>query len=109
MQNSKRQIALSSFLVMLLYLVPNMVQDIHRIGGHQIHFGESHQQPGIQLYSQQEECPVCVFEFNVVDQLKNTVYIPYLRTESFVFTSNREDQFQKITFQYHNLRGPPKV
>jgi len=109
MQNSKRQIALISVLALLLYLVPNLVQDVHRVLGHHEYRNNSSFKDGKQLSNHYDKCAVCVFEFNVVDQLDNTIYVPYLKTETFLFTSLQEDQVQKNTFHYYNLRGPPKV
>jgi len=109
MQISKRQIALSSILALLLYLVPNLVQDIHRIWGHRLLFEEIHTQTGLLLYSQNEKCPVCVFEFNVADETDNFVYVPLIHTVHFVFGALREHQIQNKTFQYYNLRAPPEA
>lgn len=109
MQNPKRQIAFLSVLALLLYLVPNMVQDIHRIWGHHEHPLELLPQTGKQFQKQSEVCQVCVFEFNVVDQLESSIYTHSLTTEPFLFASKQEDQVQKNTFHYYNLRGPPKV
>lgn len=109
MQIPKRRIAFLPVVAVLLYFVPNLVQDIHRVLGHPDFLVKSTSQSGIQLYSQSDKCPVCVFEFNVVDQLENTVYIPSLNIESFLFTPKQEDQIQNTTFDYYNLRGPPEA
>ncbi len=109
MQNSKQRIAFLPVIAMLLYLVPNLIQDIHRVWGHpESQFGNS-VQSGIQMHCQADKCPVCVFEFNVIDQLENTVYISFLRTEPIILSTKQEDQFYVNTFHYYNLRGPPIV
>jgi hypothetical protein len=109
MQISKRQIAFLSVFAMLLYLVPNLVQDLHRVWGHPDFQAVNTAQNGIQFHQQSEKCPVCVFEFNVVDRLENTVFIPSLKTESFLFNPKQQDQIPNNTFDYNNLRGPPIV
>ena len=109
MHNSKRQIALSSILAMLLYLVPNMVQDVHRVFGHHHNPAPTIALSGIQLHNHHVKCPVCVFEFNFVDQVENSVFKPDLRTLPFLFASKQTDQVHKITFSYYNLRGPPEA
>lgn len=109
MQNTKRRVALVSVLLLLLYLGPNLVQDVHRIVGHQIHFGEIHNQPGILLFSQREECAVCVFEFNIVDESKTFVFVPVFNAEKFRIETLTKSQIHTIYFSYYNLRGPPEV
>jgi hypothetical protein len=107
MQNTKIRIALASVFAMLLYLGPNLVQDVHRIAGHQIHFGETHNQPGVQLYSLQEECAVCVFEFNIVDESKTFAFVPVFNVEKLILETLTKSQIHTIYFSYYNLRGPP--
>ncbi len=109
MQNSKRRIVAASLLAMLLYLGPNLVQDVHRILGHQIHFGRNHNLPGLQLFSQEEECAVCVFEFNIVEESHPYVFVPVLNIESFALKTVTENQIQNKYFHYYNLRGPPQA
>jgi len=107
MQNTKRRIALASVFAMLLYLGPNLVKDVHRIWGHQIHFGEIHNQPGVQLYSMQEECAVCVFEFNTVDESETFVFVPVFNVEKFLIETLTKSQIHNLYISYYNLRGPP--
>ena len=104
-----RRIAFLPVVAVLLFLVPNLVQDLHRVLGHPYFHAEGIAQSGIQLQCKADICPACVFEFNVVDQSENTVYIPSLKTESFLFNPKQDDQIQNNTFEYYNLRGPPKV
>jgi len=109
MINQKRHIALSSVLAMLLYLVPNLVQDVHRVWGHQEHQRTINSDLNPQLESQYANCPVCVFEFNVVDEIDTFVYIPILSIQTVFFVENSEDQIQKKAFHYYNLRAPPQA
>ena len=109
MQNSKRQIVFASVLAMFLYLVPNLVQDTHRISGHQTRFAESPVLPGIQLSQSKEKCPICVFEFNIVEGIVNFAYIPVIKVETFVLAVFQENQIQNKIFHYYDLRAPPKA
>lgn len=109
MQNTKRRVALASVLSLLLYLGPNLVQDVHRMVGHQIHFGEFHNQNGLQLSLQKEVCSVCVFEFNIVESGKTFAFVPVIHIEPFILETITENQIHKIFFSYHNLRGPPQA
>jgi len=105
----KRHIALTSVLAMLLYLGPNMVQDIHRVWGHHEHHHTINSDKNPQLESQYADCPICVFEFNVVDEIDTFVYIPILSTQTIIFVENRADQIQNKAFHYYNLRAPPQA
>ena len=109
MPNSKRQIVFASVLAMFLYLVPNLVQDIHRIYGHQTQFAESTVLPGLQYSRSNEKCPVCVFEFNIVEETTNFLYVPVLKVETFLQEVFQENQIQNIIFHYYDLRAPPEV
>lgn len=109
MQLSKRQFALSAVLAMLLYLVPNLVQDIHRIWGHQDHQHNFSSADGIQLHNHYEKCAVCVFEFNLVEEFSAFVYVPVLQTVISLFVESSEQQFQNEAFHYYNLRAPPQA
>lgn len=109
MNNSKRQIALSSVLAMLLYLVPNLVQDIHRIWGHEEHQFKIHNLSGHQFVSQSEKCPVCIFEFNVTEDIQHFVFVPLLQSNAVLFIEKQQNQTQKKTFCYYNLRAPPQA
>jgi hypothetical protein len=109
MRISNRRTSFLPLFALFLYLVPNLVQDLHRVWGHpEFQVGDIAQN-GIQIHCLTDKCPVCVFEFNVVDQLEYFNYTAYLKTEYFLFTSKQGDQIQKITFHYYNLRGPPEV
>jgi len=109
MNISKRQIAFSSLLAMLLYLVPNLVQDAHRIWGHDKHQFEIHDLPGYQFVNQSEKCPVCIFEFNVTEDIQHIVFEPLLKSNAVLFIGKQYNQAQKKTFSYHNLRAPPQA
>jgi len=107
MKISERRIALLPIFALLLYLAPNLIQNVHRVIGHPEPQVRCDLRSGIQVLNHKEKCPVCVFEFIVIDHIENAIYIPSPKIESFLFCSKQEDQLQKITFHYYNLRGPP--
>lgn len=109
MNNQKQLNAISALLIMLLYLIPNLVQDVHRVFGHKYYFIENTTSKRAKIDNQQEKCIVCVFEFNVVDEISNTSFVPLMHTTPFQFTSKRESQIQNIAFHYYNLRAPPQA
>jgi hypothetical protein len=109
MHHSKRRIVLSALFALLIYFVPNMVQDIHRVWGHH----EVHQQlntkAGTQFQNQESQCPVCVFEFNIVDEIVNFIYVPQVFSQPTLFAAKSENQIQNKAFHYYNLRAPPQA
>ena len=109
MQNSKRNIALSAVLAMLLYFVPNLVQDFHRVWGHQEHHISYQDHSDTQFQDQAEKCKVCFFEFNIVDEIEAFVYMPSLQTAVSSFSDNSDNQIQNKAFQYYKLRAPPQA
>lgn len=109
MQNSKQQIVAASLLALILYLAPNLIQDIHRISGHRLHYDESPALPGLQLSNSVEKCPVCVFEFNLVEEIADFIYVPVLKVETLVLATFQENQVQNNAFHYYDLRAPPKA
>jgi hypothetical protein len=109
MPNSKRQKVLSFLLVVLLYLVPNLVQDIHRVFGQHENFVEHNSKYGNQIHLHHEKCLICVFEFNVVDQDLIPVFASIQQNVSLLLTSGKENQLQNKAFHYYNLRAPPQA
>lgn len=107
MKNPNRQLAFSAVMAMLLYLVPNMVQDFHRVWGHHNHPVSVQTTSNTQFQNSTEKCPVCFFEFNVVDELNTFVYVPVVQTTVYLFSDECENQIQNKTFHYYNLRAPP--
>jgi hypothetical protein len=109
MQNSKRRIVFSALIAILIYFVPNLVQDIHRVLGHH----EVHQQLNThkesQFQNQTAKCPVCVFEFNVVDEIADFIYSPLVFSQKTLFAEKSENQIQNKAFHYYNLRAPPQA
>ena len=111
MHNSARRIFISSSLVLILYFVPNLVQDLHRIFDHhdlKQYFGCA--APGrFVLHSTHEKCSVCAFEFNVVEKQENLFYTPVLPVMITLFTENTGNHIPDRSFHYYNLRAPPIV
>lgn len=109
MLNSKRQIAFSSVLALLLYLVPNMVQDVHRVWGHHEQHITFQAITDTQFQNQVAKCPVCVFEYNIVDKIESFAYLPFLQSEISFFINKCDSQTQKKALHYYNLRAPPQA
>jgi len=99
----------------MFYLVPNLVQDIHRVFGHHNEHPEilSHEyichdlSAGIGFNNQSEECPICVFEFNVLEEPSKFVFTPVSISFPFILSAESNNQLQNHTFLYYNLRAPP--
>lgn len=109
MKNPNRQLAFSAVIVMLLYLVPNMVQDVHRVWGHHDHTVSFQAHLITQFQNHTEKCPICFFEFNFVDELNTFVYVPVVQTAVSLFADECANQIQNKTFHYYNLRAPPEA
>ena len=109
MPHSKRQIALSSLVAVLLYLIPNLVQDIHRVFGQHEYYVQSNSDNGKQIHLHYEKCTICVFEFNVVDDVVNPVVSNIQQTISVLLTAKQENQIHNKAFYYYNLRAPPQA
>lgn len=107
MQKSKHYLVLSSVLALLLYLGPNMVQDLHRVFGHHDHYVPFQTNSNTQFQNQTEKCPICFFEFNIVDELSTFAYVPLVQTAVCLFADECDNQIQDKTFHYYDLRAPP--
>ena len=107
MKHYKRKHIVSAFVAILLFLVPNFVQDYHRIWGHQDKFAESILTSGIQIHEHHEKCAVCKFEFNVIEDIAFCVFAPSLSSTHCLFADKGENQIQQSAFHYYNLRAPP--
>jgi len=109
MHNSKRQIAFSAVMAMLLYLLPNMAQDIHRVLGHHEIHTETISPKSLHFLTHFEKCAVCAFEFNIVDENPCLLYVPMIQTENLIYSVKPENQLQNNAFHYYNLRAPPQA
>lgn len=109
MKNPNRQLAFSAVMAVLLYLVPNMVQDVHRVWGHHDHTVSFQAHSITQFQNHTEKCPICFFEFNVIDELNTFVYVPVVQTAVSLFADECDSQIQNKTFNYYNLRAPPEA
>jgi hypothetical protein len=94
---------------MLIYFVPNLVQDIHRVWGHHEVHHPLGALEGSQFQNQSAKCPVCVFEFNIVDEIAYFIFVPLLDSQTTLFAEKSENQFRNTTFHYYNLRAPPQA
>ncbi len=109
MIHSKQQVAASAIIAILLFLAPNFVQDYHRIWGHRENPAESVVSSGFQFHNHHEKCAVCVFEFNIVEDIPFYHFRPDLHSKHFFFTEKIQNQVQESAFHYYNLRAPPKA
>lgn len=92
MQKQDRHIIAASFLALMLYFVPNLVQDIHRVFGHIGEQNPSHAYSGTYIHNFYERCPICVFEFSMAEDIN--IGIIKLKTGS-----NRQDHSTKAEHQ----------
>ena len=106
MQKTKRVAALSSLMALLIYLGPNLVQDIHRVFGHHHHHSASHAATGIN-HTHGERCDVCTFEFNIVDEPQSSGMDSFSFSVSFSMPVQIHQQFENNCFKYYQLRAPP--
>ncbi|MFZ4549486.1 MAG: hypothetical protein ACOYN4_18710 [Bacteroidales bacterium] len=109
MKNSKPQVAASAIIALLLFLAPSFVQDYHRLWGHQEKSVEILSDSEFQIHNQHEKCAVCVFDFNIVEDIAFYHFTPDLHSTHFFFIENNQNQVQESAFHYYNLRAPPKA
>lgn len=103
----KNRIVLSSFLAFMVYFAPYLVQDYHRFLGHHDVHPQNFALAGMQLQNQSEVCPVCNYEFTVIDENVSFVYDPHLFSISTVYVERIKNQILNSSFLYFNLRAPP--
>lgn len=109
MQKQDRHITAASFLALMLYFVPNLVQDIHRVFGHSGEHNPSHAYSGTNIHNFYERCPICVFEFSMAEDID----IGIIKLKTY---STRPDRSTKAEHQIFDLyrnnirsRAPPFV
>jgi len=107
MQKQDRNITAASFLALMLYFVPNLVQDIHRVFGHIDEHNLSVVYSGTSIHRFYETCPVCVFEFSMAEDVD-------IGIEKVTTDNNRPDRSAKAEHQvcdsyssYNRSRAPP--
>ena len=95
-----------ALLVLLVYFVPNVFQDFHRVFGHK--HSVFHEIPtDLGINHQEEKCLICVFEFNIPDApLKDYSSLKAYQPESSFFIQF-DNQLTEFNFLYFNLRAPP--
>lgn len=86
-----------------------MVQDVHRVLGHHSNPVSFQSHSTSQFQNNTEKCPICFFEFNVVDEIKTFVSIPVIRTAVLLLADECDNQIQNKIFHYYNLRAPPEA
>jgi hypothetical protein len=99
--------SIPAILAVLLYVLPSLVQDAHRLMGHQEILVLIHADAGQNIHKHIENCPVCVFEFYSVDEINSTVSTQIINTGKSIFKINSGDQLSTKVFDYSQLRAPP--
>lgn len=94
-------------LAVLLYLLPNLVQDAHRLFGHLGHSFTPLASESKSIQSTVEKCPVCVFEFYSVDDAPIQVFKVLVANTILVFNAFETHQLTSKVFDYSQLRAPP--
>ena len=102
-----RSKSLPVIAAVLLYLLPNLVQDVHRVFGHSNIFYSTQASTGKNIHQSFEKCTVCVFEFYSVDEIHAPVFNVLLAICNTVFTDNISHQLTSKVFDYSQLRAPP--
>ena len=102
-----RSKSLPVIAAVLLYLLPNLVQDVHRVFGHHniSHFTQATTAKSI--HQTTEKCPVCVFEFYSVQEAPAPIFNVLLATCNPIFRVNDSHQLTSKVFDYSQLRAPP--
>ena len=101
------KVVMSSLLALFVYIVPNLIQDFHRVFGHHEHYSDSRVESGIHS-SHSENCQVCKFEFNILDELESFFILTALPAFSVQFIERHDNQLYPLVFHYYNLRAPPQ-
>jgi len=102
-----RSKSLPVIAAVLLYLLPNLVQDVHRVFGHHNVSHYTQATTAKSIHHPAEKCPVCVFEFYSVDEAPASIFTVLLVTCNTVFTYNINHQLTSKVFDYSQLRAPP--
>ena len=104
---SLRKKTLPVIAALLLYVLPNIVQDVHRLFGHS-HISYSKQLTLVtSIHSSVENCLVCHFEFYTADETPATVRTVILATCNTFLSADVNHQFSSKVFDYSQLRAPP--
>ena len=107
MQKQERHIAVASFLALMLYFGPSMVQDIHRVFSHAPGHHYSPFATATQIYKYSNQCPVCVFEFTSVDDIKQNRENPFIQDWFCVIATEIIFQILGTTHFSFQSRAPP--
>jgi hypothetical protein len=94
-------------LALLLYVLPNMVQDVHRVFGHYHLTVFAYSSSGNNIQQCVDKCPVCHFEFCAVDEIKTDIFAVVVATSNVIFKFTGSHQLSHKVFDYSQLRAPP--
>jgi len=104
---SIRNTSIPAIIAVLLYVLPSLVQDVHRILGHQEIPVSVRATAEKNIHKLIENCPVCVFEFYSVDEVNTTVFTAVSISGKSIFKIHSGDQLSTKVFDYSQLRAPP--
>jgi len=107
MLRSIRNKSIPAIAAVLLYVLPNLLQDLHRFTGHHEHSYSIHAFAGQQIHHLVDKCPVCIYEFYSADETKYNFYAVVLPAGNFVFCENTSHQLPFKVFDFSRLRAPP--
>ena len=105
--SSIRNKSIPVIFAVLLYLLPNLFQDGHRIFAHHKNTFSLQVSGDKNIHTYIEKCPVCVFEFYSVDEVKTNIFAAILATSNSIFNLNVSHQLSLKVFDYSQLRAPP--
>lgn len=93
---------------MLLYFAPNLVQDYHRVFSHHHHHCcQAHCNTGIEVEYQNDDCALCVFQFNVIDEPLKWQFSSFSILISDITLNISNARIQLKPFHSYQLRAPP--
>ncbi len=102
-----RKKSLPVIAALLLYVLPNIVQDVHRLFGH-YHISYSTQSiTDTGIHHCVENCPVCHFEFYTTDETPATARTVVSATCNTFLSAEASHQLTAKVFDYSQLRAPP--
>jgi len=102
-----RSKAIPAIIAVLLYILPNLVQDAHRLIGHHDVVHSIASGKGLNIQQQADECPICVFGFYTIDEIPFEYCSAVLSSATIKYSVNSNHQIALKIFDYSQLRAPP--
>jgi hypothetical protein len=104
-----RNKSLPVMAALLFYVLPNIVQDVHRLSGHYEISNLSQSTLGKVIHQSVEKCLVCHFEFYSVDEIKTNIFNVVLVARISIIKAKVGNHLSPEAFDYSQLRAPPSV